>query len=535
MHRTLHYLKQSIPYAVGFKLLVLVAFLLFGVGQFALANTSQDKEDTEAPSYVDGLKVTPGDSEATLSWNTATDNVGVIGYKAYFGTESVTEAGEEYNLGFLEVGNVLTYIVPGLENGTKYYFAITAVDKAENESTDYSFEGSATPEGAGDDGEHPTVLDAKATLCTTLEVTFSEAVTFPEENPGDAFTIENLDSMLYLAVTNVSHSDAGDEKLVLTTEDMSAGAQYILTVGTAIEDRFDHAMVSGTSDTAIFTGLECVAEEEVTVDEEETLPKEDTEVEADADVTAPSLEEVTVVSANEIELSFDEDVYLPEDEDLEDNVDQILAVFEIFDADDNVIEVTAVEYKISEDAETGDMVEDHSILVLATSDHSTDTEYFITVTGAKDEAGNKTTGDLSSAATYTTPAEFASDEVLDVIAPEDVTEFVSAVAEMIVNLSWKASVNSAGDLVDQILYVSTDGGATYEEVTPLGDATEYTYEGGVEGQTYMFKVVTRDETGNASDGMVTTAVLPTTGPGLALLGAASLFGGGLLSRRKNRK
>jgi LPXTG-motif cell wall-anchored protein len=527
MYRTLSFLKKTLP-------LALMTLLILGVTQLALADEAHDEEDAELPSYVDGLTVTPSDSEVSLTWDAATDNVAVTGYKVYFGTESVTEAGEEYNLGSLETEDVLEYIVPGLENGTTYYFSVTAMDEAGNESLEYSYEESATPEGSGDDGEHPTVSNAEATSCTQIEVTFSEAVTFPEENADEAFTIENLDSLLYLTVTGVSHSDAGDEMLVLETEEMSAGAQYIMTVGTEIEDRFDHAVVSGTSDTAIFSGAECVEEEvieeeiiEEEIVEDEVLDK-DEEVDADADADAPSLEEVTVVSANEVELLFDEEVYLPEGEEDED-----LEAFEIFDGNDNVIEVMAVEYKIVEDGE--DMVEDRTTLVLATSDHEIDTEYFVTVTGAADEAGNATSGDFSSAKSYTTPAEFEVSEVeVDEIAPEDVTDFVATVVDMVVDLSWEASVNSAGDLVDQMLYLSTDGGETYEEVTALGDITEYSYEGGVEGQTYLFKVVTLDESGNMSDGEVSTAVLPTTGPGLALLGAASLLGGGVLARRRKK-
>ncbi len=634
MYRTLKLLKRSLPYAVA-------TMMVIGMGHFGAAFAEDTEPDTEAPSYVDGLAVTPGDGEATLTWDAATDNVAVTGYKVYFGTESVTEAGEEYNLGFLEVGDVLEYTVPGLENATMYYFAVTAVDDAENESLEYSFEESATPEGAGDDGEHPTVLDAEATSCTVIEVTFSEAVTFPEENPGEAFTIESLDNLLLLEIASVSHADSGDEKLVLTTEEMEAGAQYLMTVGVEIEDRFDHAVISGTSDTALFTGTECAVEEEVvecgtdipcfeenlascsatsfefsmlgytydvTIGEDgdncvvnhvctatpsESLdrfkdlslecsfdkdalasntdlyneafnnPTEecsgsyadeliawmaegDSDVMVDVDIDldvvdsepdtdAPSLESVTVASATELELMFDEEVYLPEDENLEDDFEPALDAFEIFDGADNVVEVLAVEYLITTDEENGDMVEDRTTLVLTTGEHTAATEYFVTATGVMDAAENATDGGFSSAKSYTTPDEFeVSDTLEDVVAPEDVTDLVASVMDMIVDLSWEGSLNTAGDMVDQVLYVSTDDGETYEEVGSLSDATEYSYEGGVEGETYMFKVVTVDEAGNMSEGAVATAALPVTGPALALLGAASLLGGGVLSRRRRK-
>ncbi|MBT5016269.1 hypothetical protein HN748_00600 [Candidatus Peregrinibacteria bacterium] len=535
------FLTKWLPLIVGYKLLFLFVLAIYSFMNVGAAFAEVEVEDTEVPGYVDGLAVTPGDGEATLTWDAATDNVGVTGYNVYFGTEPVEAAGDEYNLGSLEVGDVLEYTVPGLENGVTYYFAITAVDDAENESESYSFEESATPDGAGDDGDNPTVLDAEATDCTTIEVTFSEAVTFPAENAGEAFTIENLDNLLYLEVTSVSHSDDGDEKLILTTEEMDATAQYIMTVGVEIEDRFDHAVISGTSDTAILSGAECAVVVEDPVDDvEDTETVDDTEgIETDtedADVSAPNLEEVVVTAFTELELTFDEEVYLPADEDHEDDSDPALEAFEIFDGEDNVLEVTAVEYKISE---TDELTEDQTILVLTTSEHAAETEYFIAVTGVLDVAGNETAGDFSSAMSYATPEASAfdtgDDTDVDVVAPEDVTEFVTSVVDLIVDLNWAESLNSAGDLVDQVLYVSSDGGNTYEEVGSVEDATEYTYEGGVEGQTYLFKVVTVDEYGNMSEGTVASATLPTTGAGIALLGAASLFGGSALARRRRRK
>ena len=137
--------------------------------------------------------------------------------------------------------------------------------------------------------------------------------------------------------------------------------------------------------------------------------------------------------------------------------------------------------------------------------------------------------------TYVTP-QFKTDEppveTPDTIAPEDVTNLVADVVDMLVNLDWKASLNSAGDLVSQMLYVKTSDG-TYDQGQKLEDsAIDYTYKGGVEGQTYTFKVTTVDDSGNESEGTVVTATLPTTGAGIGLLALASILGGGLIGRNK---
>jgi hypothetical protein len=73
-------------------------------------------------------------SVVTLSWDTPTTNVDgtpltdLAGYKVYHGT-----ALGNYSQ-YIDVGNVLNYMVSNLENGVVYYFAVTAYDTSGNES-----------------------------------------------------------------------------------------------------------------------------------------------------------------------------------------------------------------------------------------------------------------------------------------------------------------------------------------------------------------------------------------------------------------
>ncbi|MFQ5675926.1 MAG: fibronectin type III domain-containing protein, partial [bacterium] len=63
----------------------------------------------------------------TVSWdaNTETD---LAGYKIYYGKGSRNYQNSVY------VGNTTTYNVTGLEDGERYYFAVTALDFSNNES-----------------------------------------------------------------------------------------------------------------------------------------------------------------------------------------------------------------------------------------------------------------------------------------------------------------------------------------------------------------------------------------------------------------
>ncbi|MFA6435808.1 MAG: Ig-like domain-containing protein [Candidatus Gracilibacteria bacterium] len=516
--------------------LTLVSGLVFLSPFLATAATTDTTavataSDTKEPSYVDNVKAVPGDGAVTLSWDASTDNVAVTGYKIYLGTETVDAAGESYNMDSVTVGNVLEYTVTGLTNDTTYYFSVTALDFAGNESVDYSLEVSTTPSASANDGVPPTVVSSVATNCTELKVTFSEAVEVPAQDAGSAFSIENLDNTLYLEVTAVAVDEKNPAVLVLTTDTMEKGAQYLMTVGTAIKDLYGNAMVSGTSDTAVYTGVECVVVETPSED----TPTGDVPATTEEDTTAPVLKTVEAVDLTTVELTFNEEVVLPVDANADDGIDLTLAPFEISDDSGAAVPLVSVTYKTTDETTIdGTPVEDKTVVVLTTPEQTASADYFITVTGLMDAKGNATTGDLNSSGTYTVPAPVVETPV-DTIAPEDVSNFLADVANAVVNLSWEKSVNTAGDLVDQILYMSKDEGVSFEQVGALGsDTTSYVYESGVEGETYMFKVATRDAVGNESTGMVVTAALPVTGPEIILLAIGALLGGGLLGKKKKK-
>jgi len=105
--------------------------------------------DLQPPSNVGRLVATADQTGVTLTWSPATDDVGVKGYKVYYGTQSVVATGGNYQNGPLDVGMTSSlyapsYKVTGLAANVPYYFAVTAYDAAGNQSQNFSTEASAT-------------------------------------------------------------------------------------------------------------------------------------------------------------------------------------------------------------------------------------------------------------------------------------------------------------------------------------------------------------------------------------------------------
>ncbi len=113
----------------------------------------------------------------------------------------------------------------------------------------------------------------------------------------------------------------------------------------------------------------------------------------------------------------------------------------------------------------------------------------------------------------------------DTLPPEDVTALTATASYSvadgnIVNLSWTASVNSVGDLADQIVYM--DAGQGYDAGTSLGKSvTTYTRKGFNDASVYKFKITTKDILGHESAGTIVQAATRLANPtGLAAVPAS---------------
>ena len=142
-------------------------------------------------------------SVVTLAWDTPTTNADgtpltdLAGYKVYHGTSS-----GNYSQ-YIDVGNVLNYMVSNLKNGVVYYFAVTAYDTSGNES-DYSnevigvaisiFECDLIPDFSVIQSGGTLVFQATVTNYTDefTTVVLASQVTYPDGN--EIFLIDPLNN-----------------------------------------------------------------------------------------------------------------------------------------------------------------------------------------------------------------------------------------------------------------------------------------------------------------------------------------------------
>ena len=86
-------------------------------------------EPDPPPAPPTRVRATPLDGAVLLEWN-AVHDPDAAGYVVYYGDRSGRYFGTESSLGRspVDVGNVTSVVVPGLVNGTLYFFAVSAYD-----------------------------------------------------------------------------------------------------------------------------------------------------------------------------------------------------------------------------------------------------------------------------------------------------------------------------------------------------------------------------------------------------------------------
>lgn len=475
--------------------------------------------DTANPSDVLNLKAVPMDKSVELTWDKSTDDIGVTGYKVFYGLTAVTKKGDKYDIQ-KDVKNILKYTVPGLENGKKYYFSIVAYDAAGNESINWATglnganQISATPvagakDGAKEDKDAPQVADAEALNNIEVKVVFSEEIVLPTEDPEDAFDVEDQDKFQPLLITEakMDAEDKTNKTVILTTAKQTENVEYKLTVGIDVKDKAGNPMVSGTSDTAVFQG---------SGDEKPS-----------ADVTGPSVVKVETVDNTHVLVNFDETIVLTIDPSED---------FEITVESDKSKKLSVLGVKLGTNSAG---VEDASAIV--TTSPQEKIKYVVKVVKLKDEAGNVVNSAKNSAifegVAAAKPDDDKDDDTTedDLIAPKDVIDFlatkIAQAEKYAVKLTWKIPAENK-DTKEQIVYKSTDKGKEYDKEAGLApEKTEYEVKNLDPGE-YWFKVTQKDEAGNESKGVVTKVMLSKTGPGLIGLVIFSLFAGRALTRRK---
>ncbi len=174
-------------------------------------------EDVTAPDVPDNVAATGGDEFVRLTWDSVPDT-DVVGYQVHFRNPSAGVTST------LQVGNVQTYSVYGLENGTSYQFQVAALD------------------GCGHTGGYSGLIDAVPTACadnvappvapTNLVVT--------DTGTGDALRVswaaasesDVLGYRVFWGITPGSWDGSVDVGRVLfhTVNGLTAGSTYYVSV-----------------------------------------------------------------------------------------------------------------------------------------------------------------------------------------------------------------------------------------------------------------------------------------------------------------
>ncbi len=151
--------------------------------------------------------------ELKVTWNKNTE-VDLSGYKVYWGTSSRVYSNNFY------VGTDTTYTVPNLSQGNEYFFAVTAIDTANNESA-YSDE--VNYYIAPSDNTAPTLASLQITSATNIEIIFSEQVDKTTAETFSNYQINNNISVLSAVL------DANGQMVTLTTSPHNTSA-YEITI-----------------------------------------------------------------------------------------------------------------------------------------------------------------------------------------------------------------------------------------------------------------------------------------------------------------
>jgi len=523
----------------NFKILsILVLITLIGSSQMIMITSAADiipdktvaaVADTTVPADVANVKATGGDGMVTINWDMATDNVAVKGYKIVYGNTSVSTDAGSYTKGPVDVGNVLTYDLKGLDNNKAYYFAITAYDAAGNESEFYSNEATATPKagasGVATDTVAPKVISAGSNDKNGVSVVFSEAVKLPITLPEAAFSIKEDLTNVALDITKaeIDTVDKSGKTVLLTTADQKKASKYVLTAGIQLQDLSGNPIVSGTSDTAVFSGT----------DTSKAILKPAADIIKPAvDGVVPAFTSVKAIDSKTVEVTFSEPVVL---------LSNATENFIITDAADNT-KITNIN-KVS--------VAQSGLKITLSTDDLAAKKYNLVSLKVKDAAGNvmpvessatmfegvaPVTKPTDTKPTDTKPADTVTPIKTDAKPVDAASNLLAkAMANLMISLSWKVNSAKLADVANFVVYMSTDHGVTYGDGVVLDKGIKsYDFKNLQENMVYYFKLTTRDKTGAESKGLVTFMTLPKTGPelGLLLFGSASFSA--WFTRRKKR-
>ncbi|MDT0557892.1 fibronectin type III domain-containing protein [Ichthyenterobacterium sp. W332] len=173
------------------------------IDQMVLTATFVDTDNPIAPTNLVAGNTT--DTTTDLSWDAATDNIGVVEYDIYQGASVIATV------------NTLTYQVTGLTPSTGYSFSVTAKDAAGNESDPSNVVNITTSDPPDTDAPTtPTNLIASNTTETSTDLSWDAAT----DNVGVTEYDVYQDGLVVTTVSSTSFQVTG----------LSAGTNYAFYV-----------------------------------------------------------------------------------------------------------------------------------------------------------------------------------------------------------------------------------------------------------------------------------------------------------------
>ena len=361
-----------------------------------------------------------------------------------------------------------------------------------------------------------------------VRVVFNEAVSLPGTKPENSFTIKNdaTQSALEVKAASLDPNDSEGKTVMLSTGIQKAGATYVLTAQITIKDLAGNPVVSGTSDTAVFTGSDLNPNAMINTQQGQTQSPA-------AASAGPTITDVKALDATHVQITFSKSVKIGKTP-----ADQFVMTEE--QNTENVLNVSKAEISVN------------GKVVTLTTDPQKNMGYNLIVLDLKgtdgsavDPNNNATTFNGVGAASQVgadngtqaaVDTQSMTQQTQDITPPEDATNFMAALLGKVgVHLTWTGSINSAKDLKNYMLYIHKDGDAYDKGKLVDMKKSAFDVKSLVPGATYFFKLTAKDKVGNESQGIETQFTLPETGPELIFLFAGSLGAGKFFSGKKKNK
>jgi hypothetical protein len=459
------------------KIISLLSLVTFTMG-FAPMVVAQDA--IASLPAVENLTVkSVGNESVTLTWDPVEE---AEDYILNHGTESGTVNGV-YNRGSQTIDNVTEYTINNLENDQEYFFAIIAHNSDNQVSTTYSNEVSATPssESGVDQSATPFMANVEAPDDTTIQVTFSEPMVWPEDPIENITVVKRFDnSELGIELVTI----VNETTLNLKTAAQAPGAEYSLTINEFFLDNEDNP-VDDDKRSKIFLGA--ISNEEI---------------DNAGNATEFKVDNIVVVDATGIEIIFSRNIVLSDNPVLQfaivrsDTPSDILQIQEIVKSE----------------------LAGNKILIK--TEPQLNVSYSMLIKDLVDAEGNPLPDDNTTVSFV----GYRSTTEIDETAPEDVSNLqLEKLSEdgSSIKLTWDHSQNTNGDLKEYKVYTQEAGGSFNLADSVPADVNEFTLQGLPTDGDFTFKVTALDDFSNESLGVVVNLhnelVISETGPGNLLL------------------